>query len=223
MSPNDPNSMSELYSAYAAGRLSPAFALMVETQAAIRADIAEDVATSEAIAGSMLEREDKVLLAPNAFERALKAVEAIEADEAAAVSAAKKAGEGINELLALPEPLRARAIEACSDGGWNKMTRGVSRLDLSGNAFVQAHLYRIQPGAGVPQHSHRGDEYTLVVQGGFTDHAGTYGPGDICTQSPTDTHQPVADDDGVCMALVISEGGLKFTGLLGMIQKVLRK
>jgi len=216
-------SMSDLYSAYAAGRLSPAFALMVETQAAIRDDIAVDIAVSETIAGAMLEGEERELLSPNAFERALKALEAFETEDAAIRDAAKQAGEGVNELLALPEPLRTRALDACAQGGWNRLTRGVSRLDLSGNSYVHTHLYRIEPGAAVPQHSHRGDEYTLVVQGGFSDHVGSYGPGDICRKSPSDTHQPIADDDGVCLALAISEGGLKFTGLLGLVQKALRK
>ena len=132
----------------------------------------------------------------------------------------RAAGEGLSELLALPEPLRTEAIDSCVRSGWQKLTKGVQRLDLGTNAALYAHLYRIEPGSAVPHHTHRGNEYTLVVQGGFTDAAGSYGPGDICCQTPSDFHQPVADEDGVCFALAVSEGGMKFTGLLGILQKL---
>ena len=75
MSSAEPPYVSELYSAYAAGRLSPAFALMVETQAAIRADIRRDLDLSEAIAGAMLEDEEPTVMSPNAFESALRAID----------------------------------------------------------------------------------------------------------------------------------------------------
>lgn len=212
-------SYSELYSAYAAGRLSPPFALLVETQSALRADIAHDVAVAEEVAGAILESERIDRLAPNAFEKALQAIDALD-DPAASTEAARTAGEGLNELLALPEPLRTEALDSCGRDGWQKLTKGVQRLDLGTNSALYAHLYRIEPGSAVPHHSHRGNEYTLVVQGGFTDDAGSYGPGDICRQTPTDFHQPVADQDGVCFALAVSEGGMKFTGLLGVLQKL---
>ncbi|MEQ9317020.1 MAG: cupin domain-containing protein [Henriciella sp.] len=218
MSPNS-QSFSELYSAYAAGRLSPPFALLVETQSALRADIAGDVAVAEEAAGAILESEQVDRLAPNAFEKALKAIDALD-DRAAEVDAARTAGEGLTELLALPEPLRTEAIDSCGRGGWQKLTKGVQRLDLGTNSALYAHLYRIEPGSAVPHHTHRGNEYTLVVQGGFTDDAGSYGPGDICCQTPSDFHQPVADQDGVCFALAVSEGGMKFTGVLGILQKL---
>lgn len=212
--------MSELYSAYAAGRLSPAFALMVETQAAIRADIKADIAVSEAIAGAMLEDEKPALMSPNAFEAALRAIDKEPQSEEAHLSAVLDAGRELQEMLDLPEPLREHVLEACERNGWKRMTGGVSRLDIGSGPAVHAHLYRIKPGASVPRHSHKGNEYSLVLQGGFTDASGSYGPGDISMQTPDHTHEPVADDDGVCIVLAVSEGGLKFTGVLGLLQRL---
>ncbi len=212
--------VSELYSAYSAGQLSPAYALLVETQAAMRADISHDLAISEAIAGTFLEHERRDLMAPNAFEKALREIDALEDEVAAPDLAAKLAGEGLNELLDLPPPLRDKALEACAEKGWSRLTNGVSRLDLSGSIAVHAHLYRITPGSSVPKHSHHGQELTLVIRGGFSDEIGSYGPGDLCCKTPADTHQPVADDDGVCIALAVIEGGMRFKGVLGLIQKL---
>lgn len=214
---------SELYSAYSAGRLSPAYALLVETQAALRADIARDLAISEAITGTFFENESRELMAPNAFEKTLKQIEALEDGGADSLAAASSARDGLNELLALPEPLRDKALMASIGKGWSRLTRGVSRLDLSDSIAVHAHLYKIKPGSSVPRHSHHGPELTLVLQGGFSDQTGDYGPGDISYKTPQDTHQPIADDDGVCLALAVSEGGMRFTGMLGLIQKLTRK
>lgn len=223
MSHDEHASMSELYSAYAAGRLSPAFALMLETQATLRADVSQDLHCAEAIAGAVFEEETPDRLAPNAFEKTLQAIDAITVNEDMAIAAAERAGEGVNELLCLPEPLRERALEACEQAGWRQLTNGVSRIDLHLAPGTHTHLYRIEPGCSVPRHTHRSDEYTLVVQGGFTDETGSYGPGEISRQTPTDTHQPVADDDGVCIALAVSQSGMKFTGVLGLLQKLARR
>ena len=223
MSEAEPSYVSELYSAYAAGRLSPAYALMVETQTALRADIRRDVEIAESISGAMLENETPEPMSPRAFETALKAIATLPAQDPETLQAAKAASSGLEELLELPEPLCEKALQACQQGGWQRLTGGVSRLDLGKQKNVQAHLYRIEPGASVPTHSHKGEELTLVVAGGFTDQFGSYGPGDISRQTPTHTHRPVADDDGVCMALAVSEGGLKFTGVLGLLQKIARR
>ena len=223
MSRDEQAHMSELYSAYAAGRLSPPFALMLETQAALRPDLSADLRCAEAIAGAMFEEETPDRLAPNAFEKALKAIDSITVDEDMAIAAAERAGSSVSELLSLPEPLRERALEACKQEGWRQLTGGVSRIDLHLAPDAHTHLYRIEPGSSVPRHSHRSDEYTLVVQGGFTDETGSYGPGDISRQTPGDTHQPIADEDEVCFALAVSEEGMRFTGLLGLIQKLARR
>ena len=216
----DPRYVSELYSAYASGRLSPAYALLVETQAALRADIRQDVLHAEAIAGAMLEAEAGEPVAPNAFEKVLQAIDRLDETEDLAVAAAARASDSLSELLALPEPVREHALEAVRTSGWRRLTGGVSRLRLSHNPAVRAHLYRIRPGATVPVHSHRGEELTLVLTGGFSDQGNRYGPGDLCRQTVRDTHKPVADEDEVCFALTVSEGGMTFKGLLGLIQKI---
>ena len=211
--------LSELYSAYAAGRLDPAYALLVETQAALRPDIRRDMRQAELVSGIFLESEERDMLAPNAFEKALQAIDRLE-EPADPARAAHKASERLDELMALPEPLREKALESCMHTGWRRLTNSVSRLKINDGRSGHAHLYRISPGARMPRHTHHGDELTLVVAGGFTDESGAYGPGDVSLQTPHDTHQPVADDHGVCMVFAVSDGGMKFKGVLGLVQKL---
>ncbi len=212
---------SEVYAAYAAGCLDPAFAMMVETQGMLRPEIRESVAASEVIAGAMLEAASESPMQPDALDRALAAIDAFEATDDVSRRASLAASAAIEELLALPEPLRSAAMDAAGRTGWQSMGRGLKRLPLDVDSALDIELYRIAPGARIPRHSHAGAEYTLVVAGGFSDERGSYGPGDVLINGPDDCHQPVGDDGEVCFALAVRDGGLHFTGMMGVIQRIL--
>lgn len=215
------NTFSELYAAYAAGCLDPAFTLMVETQSVLRPEIREAVALSEVISGTILETSPEARLTDGALDRALAAIDLICADELSSVSAGRAAGEAMEEMLALPEPLRTAALDAVGQTGWQAMGRGLRRLSLNAGSRLETELYRISPGARIPRHTHAGSEYTLVVAGGFSDERGSYGPGDVVINGADDYHQPVGDEGEVCYALAVRDGGLHFTGMMGFIQRML--
>ncbi|MEQ9506657.1 MAG: ChrR family anti-sigma-E factor [Hyphomonas sp.] len=221
MSDAPSSEFSELYAAYAAGCLDPAFALMVETQSVLRPDIRASVAVSEMIAGSLFETVPPAALSDGALDRALAAIDALDADARISVKAGRVAGEAMTEMLALPEPLRTTALDAVGKAGFKNLAHGLKRLKLDSGSGLEAELYRIMPGSRIPRHTHTGGEYTLVVAGGFTDESGSYGPGDAMYNGPENTHQPVADEGEVCFALVIRDGGLHFTGMLGLVQRAL--
>ena len=215
------NDFGEVYSSYAAGCLDPAFCLMIETQAAIRPDVSRAIARAESIAGLFFESEEKIALSEGAATKALAMIDAYEAGERPSARAALRASEGLDEILALPEPLRETALQSFQISKWQGLTQGISRLKLDAGSQAEVELYRIEPGCTVPRHSHKGSEFTLVVQGGFTDESGSFGPGELSIKGPKDTHQPTGDDDGVCFALAIRDGGLKFTGMMGLVQRLM--
>lgn len=212
---------SEIYSAYAAGCLDPGFALMVETQAALRPEVQRALLKAEMIAGIMLESEDQVALSDNAFAKTLDMIADYEANGVTSKPAAQRASDSLEEILALPDALRDTVLESSVKRDWQMLTPGVRRLVLDVDSEADVELYRIEPRKTVPRHSHDGSEFTLVVSGGFTDESGQYGPGDMCLKGPENVHQPTADADGVCYALSMREGGLKFTGMMGVVQRLL--
>lgn len=211
----------EVYSAYAAGCLDPAFALMVETQAAIKPEVSRAISRAEMVAGIIFEAETPSEMSDSALDDMLAVIDAHEARPQMQVKGARKASGAIDELLALPDPLRDHAIDAAGRAGWQTLKTGVRRLKLDLGSQAEVELYRIEPGATVPKHRHVGDEFTLVVSGGFYDVDGSYGPGDLCIKGEHDMHQPTGDMDGVCFALAVHEGGLRFTGLAGVVQRLL--
>ncbi len=210
----------EFYSAYAAGTLDPALILLVETQAALREDVRRELHAADTVAGVFLERESPANMSEMSLTRTLNAIDKLDISAERNERAARTAGSILDELIVLPEPLKAKALAAAGEAGWKFGGPGLKVMPLELDSEASVELLRIEPGHGAPRHSHSGQEYTLVVTGGFTDENGSYGPGDLSIAGPHDTHQPIADPGETCYALAVSDGGRKFTGWLGVAQKL---
>lgn len=210
----------EIYSAYVTGRLDPAFTLLVETQMALREDVAREVMTGEAIAGDMLDAEQPAAMGEQSLEKTFALIDAAPPIAPAVKAAAAKGRQLLDDISGLPLPVLQFAVDAAVKKGWTQPTAGVRRLDLDLGADAEVEIYRIEPNQAVPRHSHSGMEFTLVLSGGFTDESGSYGPGDLAIKGPEDTHQPVADDGEVCYTLAVRDGDVRLTGLKGFVQRL---
>jgi putative transcriptional regulator len=74
-------------------------------------------------------------------------------------------------------------------------------------------LIRAAPGSGGATHTHRGEELTLVLAGGFSDATGTYARGDVQTALSDILHRPKADPGEDCINLAVTDGTLIFQSL----------
>lgn len=201
----------EALSVIASGRLDPALVLLLEAAAEMRG---LSLQAGEAAAGVGLEQETPAPMHAKALEQVLARISA-----PVPASDPRRPSDADSELMRVPAALRARITEAESLGGW-KSGGGMTSLDLALGGECKAEIMRIPAGAGVPKHTHGGQELTLCLSGGFSDGIGAYGPGDVSITDPSITHQPVADSDGPCYVLAVTDAGLKFTGLLGVMQKL---
>ena len=63
---------------------------------------------------------------------------------------------------------------------WKRAFGGFEQIEigLHGDTHRVA-LLRLQPGKGLPVHRHVANEYTVVLQGGYTDNTGNYAVGDF--------------------------------------------
>lgn len=177
----------------------------------------------DALAAAFLESETPEALSADAADRALARIDQLEAidSKAASLAGAARAGRYLAELTLLPDPIREAVYAAMERGGrWLFSGPGIRRLDLPTGGEGKTLLLRIEPGAGVGRHDHKGDEYTLVLTGSFHDGHRRYGPGDVNIGREGFVHQPVADPGEVCYALGVEFGGAKFDGLLGLVQRL---
>ncbi|WP_419572137.1 ChrR family anti-sigma-E factor [Rheinheimera sp.] len=104
----------------------------------------------------------------------------------------------------LPRALHSLPLGAFSQFG--KLSR--ARFGLDEGALHSSLLY-IQPGGGVPQHSHKGFELTLLLSGHFSDADGDYGPGDFILLDGSHTHQPVSATG--CLCFTVADAPQRFT------------
>ena len=99
-----------------------------------------------------------------------------------------------------------------SDLIWKKITRSLSISYLkTGDPNYEFALYHIKAGGKIPEHTHRGTEMTLVLEGGFSDADGRYDRGDFIFRQATDVHAPTALQTEDCICLSVVDAPLKFT------------
>lgn len=200
----------ELLLDHAAGTLPEGLALVVATHAALCPACRRRLAEAEALGGALLAAIEPVALAPDALDCVLARIDA-EGGKAAAAAAPPQ-----RDLL-LPLPLHdyvGRDVEALP---WRRLLPGVEAAPLrsSGGGEMAARLLRITPGRGVPRHTHRGLEATLVLAGGYDDAGGHYERGDVQLGDPALDHRPVAASGAACLCLVYEEAPIRLTGPVG--------
>ncbi|NMP31589.1 transcriptional regulator [Thalassotalea sp. M1531] len=74
---------------------------------------------------------------------------------------------------------------------------------------LRASLLQIQAGGSVPEHTHKGFELTVLVDGHFEDELGIYGPGDFILLDAEHTHSPVTKDG--CLCYTVANDAQHFT------------
>jgi putative transcriptional regulator len=188
--------------AYAAGQLDPAMRLLVAVHLHFCAPCRADAALGAAAGGALLEQTQPVSLAADALARALTRLDRVDAPNPSVIS---------NDNT--PLSLRAFMGRDLSAVGWRPMGPNLGYVTLYRGGGLTLRLLRGSPGSDVGAHSHRGQEYTLVLKGGYRDETGAYGPGDFQAASSDVTHNPVADPGEDCINLAVTTGGLRFQGL----------
>jgi putative transcriptional regulator len=99
-----------------------------------------------------------------------------------------------------------------SDLRWKNIGAALRISHLrTGDPHHEFALYHIRAGGRIPEHTHRGTEMTLVLQGGFSDANGSYHPGDFLVRRPGDLHAPTALQSEDCICLAVLDAPLKFT------------
>jgi putative transcriptional regulator len=194
---------------YAAGKLSPAPALVVASYLAMSASSRRTVAAFETVGGAMLDSEPRANLSAGLFERTLAALDTPDRPVAAVPV---RSHEGLDMGVAIPEPLARRSI-----GPWKWLGPGMrfARVEMPEDSEHNLVLLRVPAGRTLPQHSHSGEELTLVLKGSFHDDGGRYGVGDLVYEDEETDHTPKVDMDGECICLTALEGPMKIRSVLG--------
>ena len=190
----------ELLLSYAAGATDEAVSLIVATHLTFCPSCRRMVAKGEVAGGALLEGSESVPLSDNALQAVMSRLD----------EPALKSRPASTSPSKVPAPLRAYVGDDLEAIRWTKIAGGISFKPLfrRGNSRVQ--LIRSSPGSGVGLHTHRGEEFTLCLSGGYTDVTGEYAAGDWQSTTPDILHRPVADEGEDCIVLAVSDAPLLF-------------
>ena len=208
--------------AYAAGTLSEGQSVLVASHLSFLPDAATDLRMAERLGGVLMDELPPTEMSSDALDRLMDRLDALpqeeeDADdrqrdhapvrtEATLVSATRDEGPSI--FPAAVQPLTGRDPDKLT---WRFLGPGLKQSILwRGENGEKLWLIRGKPGARIPRHAHMGEEMTLVLQGGYQDQHGHYLPGDIEERNGDESHAIKVDTDGECIALIFTQGRLKF-------------
>lgn len=109
-----------------------------------------------------------------------------------------------NKAYTLPTALNNMPFGKTTHIG--KLSR--ARIQLNEDE-IHTSLLEIEPGGGVPEHTHKGFELTLLLDGSFNDERGEYVKGDFIMLDGTHTHNPVSAQG--CLCYTVANDALHFT------------
>jgi putative transcriptional regulator len=116
----------------------------------------------------------------------------------------------------LPKPIQRFVPEYYENLPWAGFSKSIQSYELpfSDDQYT-ARFYKIAAGKELPQHTHNGNEFTLVMAGSFSDLSGDYHPGDFILADTSTHHQPRAHEKEDCICFAVMDAPLKMTGFFG--------
>lgn len=100
---------------------------------------------------------------------------------------------------------------------WSKLVGKLWQAPVDLGEIGKGHFIYMEKGGGVPEHTHRGNELTLVLNGEFEDGQRCFDSGDFILMKDTDTHTPVSTSDDGCLVFSFVEQPLHFTSGLARL------
>ena len=194
----------ELLLDHAVGGRTEAEALLIDLHLSMCPDCREAAGVCDSVGGALLDAIEPTRLPPGLLNRTLAAIET--------ESPTRPTERGADNALRI-DP---------DEGPWNTFPGGIAVRQLSvGGGNERFLLMRVPAGRSVLRHRHKGDEWTVVLRGGFSDEMGSYRVGDFVLRHAGDEHRPIAEPAEDCVCLTLIRDGLSYPGLAGLAFRAL--
>ncbi|AXI41003.1 ChrR family anti-sigma-E factor [Sulfitobacter sp. SK011] len=194
--------------AYAAGTLPEAFNLAVASHVSLCDECRAAVASCDAVGGVLMDTVEVSDLADESLAHVMARLDLPEA---------QTPPHRVMKKGTLPGPLQDYVGGDLESIKWRPIGMGVKQAILTTSSEAVARLLYIPAGVAMPDHSHGGNELTLVLQGAFFDEDDRFARGDIEVADGSVTHTPIADIGDDCICLAVTDAPLEFKKLLPRI------
>jgi putative transcriptional regulator len=207
----------EMLMRYAAGQLGEGWSIGVATHLALCPSCRGRLGVFEALGGHFLEEEAvDVEDLDESWQQLKRRIDAGEIDNI--VPLRPKSADDL-----LPEPLRSY-VDRAGGLNWRRLGGGgaAQMILQTDDTTTTVRLLKIPAGQPVPEHTHAGNELTLVLAGSFSDEISTFGRGDVEMADGDVLHTPRAGEGQDCICLAVTDAPLRFSSrLLRLIQPLL--
>ena len=199
----------ELLFDYASGSLDEPMALSIACHASTCKSCAEQIGKLEEVGGSLLEVVTDETVNPSMLDDLLSRLDEPANDD---VPLEPIVFDAPTKKI-IPAPLRDYLNNNLDALDWSRVGGTVSKfnLDIDVEGYTVS-LMRFKAGAPMPVHTHKGNEATLVLAGGYSDQGHHFERGDFDCKDPSDTHQPIVDPGEDCIALVVMDAPVVLAG-----------
>lgn len=198
------DTIDSLMARYVAGSLPTPARVLVESHLELKDDYRGYVRDLETLAG-----EELAALRPADLERDRMLGEIYRSE---AVSAGRSSDSRVRPSSIFPNVLRDFVGFDADEVPWRTKLPGFREYEVGDIEGCHVSLFWIKPGRGLPAHTHKGCELSLVLDGAFSDVFGRYERGDISVADDTVEHRPVAGKERPCIGFAVVDAPLKLTG-----------
>ncbi|KHT61991.1 transcriptional activator ChrR [Photobacterium gaetbulicola] len=102
-------------------------------------------------------------------------------------------------------------------GPWSRLPGNIKRAQVDVSGSCKMNFIYMDSDSALPEHTHQGQEITLVLAGEFYDENGTYKPGDFIIQTEAHKHLPRTREGKDCLCLTLLNAPLHFTSGLATL------
>lgn len=207
----------ELLAAYSAGSLPLSQALCISAHLEHCDSCARKLRRLNRVGSELMQQLKPAQASQELKNRILQRLDALEEEEQEELPSAANSS--------IPRCLR-QFIETDYDSlRWKRMSADIHSVELCRDSNgAKVELLKIRPGGTATTHTHLGDEYTVILEGSFSDESGLYQRGDFMLRDENDKHTPVATLDRECICLAVTEGPIQLTGFFGrMLNPFIRR
>lgn len=207
----------EFLMSFAAGQLSNSLGIMIACHLEQCAQCRQQIAKYETLGGEILASVESQAVSPELISRVMDKLDHPEPSTQVTLPTSSGNSE-------IPRPLRRFVTQGYDDLKWTGMSRNIREYTINiDDPEYTAKFYKIKAGKELPEHTHHGSEFTMVMEGSFSDRTCQYHRGDFILADEQTVHQPRASMDGDCICFAVMDAPLKMTGFFGrMLNPFLR-
>lgn len=195
--------------AFSAGNCEPAMALMISAHVDMCPQCQNDCVDIQAeLAGELFSQKATSLPLDNQYLDMMSNITDLPISNKVVTEASNKSIELDGKYFELPRALRRHVKNT---GNWSRLVGKLWQAPVDLGDIGKANFMYMEKGGRVPEHTHKGTEMTLVIDGQYGDGIAEYDCGDFTVMNCQHKHLPHSEADEGCLVFTIVDQPLHFT------------